>query len=253
MHTLAGFYASVANGTSYGVLAAAPDPALSLINGNVYLAAKKLRVMGSLALGASLTGAQLDAPSLRTLALPELYPGIAAAAVPDRYALNWYAGMGPFVQQNENFGIRVSVGGGAPSDNFGALWLTPQYQAAPQGPVTTIPFTATITAVKGQWVNGPLTPATQLAVGRYAVVGMEVVAANTLLCRLVFTGMDNAFRPGVVANTTYGRVGQSQFNRFGGLGAFGEFESTSVPSLDIFGIAAGAAAPVVYIDLIKSR
>lgn len=253
MHVLAGFYGSIANGTSYGVLPAVSDPALSLINGNVYLSGKKLKVLGGVALGASLAGVQLDAPSLRTLALPELYPGIAAAAVPDYYRLAWYGAYGPVVQQNENFGLRVSVGGGAPSDNFGALWLTPTFTPATVGPVTTIPFTATITAVKGSWVNGPLTPATQLAVGAYQVVGMEVVASNTFLSRLVFPGTDNSYRPGVIANTAYGRTGNRQRNRYGEMGSFGSFESTAIPSLDIFGIAAGAAAPVVYLDLVKTR
>lgn len=253
MHVLAGFYGSIANGTSYGVLAAASDPALSLMNGNVYLSGKKLRVLRSVVIGASLTGAQLDAPSLRTLALPELYPGIAAAAVPDFYRPTEYGQFGPVVQANENFGVRVSVGGGAPSDNFAGLWLAPQLTQPQGGPVTTIPFTATITAVKGSWVNGPLTPATQLAVGRYEVVGMVAVAANTFLARLTFPGMDNSYRPGVVAVTAYGRTSFNQAERFGGYGSFGQFESTAVPSLDVFGIAAGAAAPVVYLDLVKIR
>lgn len=252
MHVLAGFYGSIANGTSYGVLPGTVDPVLSLQNGNVYLSGVKLRVLGGVILGASLTGAQLDAPSLRTLALPEVYPGIAAAAVPDRYAISWYGGNGPVVQGNENFGLRVSVGGAAPSDNFGGLWLTPAYQPGQSGPVTTIPFTGTITAVKGQWVAGALTPATQLAVGTYQVVGMEVIAASTFLARLIFPGTSTQFRPGVVANTAYGRTGQFQYNRYGGMGSFGSFQSTAIPSLEIFGLAAGAAAPVVYLDLIKT-
>lgn len=252
MHILAAFYGSIANGTAYGILPAVPDQALSVMNGNVYLSGKKLRVLGSAAIGASLTGVQLDAPSLRTLALPELYPAIVGAAVPDFYRVSWFDQFAPSVQANETFGLRVSVGGGAPSDNFGALWLAPQLVGAQPGPVTTIPFTATITAVKGSWVNGPLTPATQLAVGRYQVVGMECVAANTFLARLAFPGGDNAWRPGVVANTTYGRTGTRQLNRLGGMGSFGSFDSTAIPSLDIFGIGAGAAAPTVYLDLVKT-
>lgn len=253
MHVLAGFYGAIANGTSYGVLPAIIDPVLSLQNGNQFLSGKKLKVIAGAVLGASLTGAQLDAPSLRTLALPELYPGIAAAAVPDRYALSMFGQYGPVFQPNENFGLRVSVGGGAPSDNFGALWLTPGYVAAQTGPVTTIPFTATIASLKGSWVAGALTPATQLAVGSYQVVGMEVIATGLFLARLVFPGTSTQFRPGVIANTTYGRVGQYQFNRYGGMGSFGEFESTAIPSLEVFGLAAGASAPVVYLDLIKTR
>jgi hypothetical protein len=252
MHTLVGFYDSIANGTSYGVLAAAVDPVMSLMNGNVYLANQKLRALGALVIGADLTGAQIDAPSLRTLALPEVYPGIAAAAVPDRYALSWWGTNGPVIQQNETFGLRVSAGGAAPADKFGLMWLAPQFQPAQSGPITTIPFTATITAVKGQWVTGALTPATILAVGKYQVVGAELVASNALAGRLAFPGVNNQFRPGVVANSAYGRVGQDQQNRYGRSGSFGEFQSTAIPSLEIFGLAAGAAAPVLYLDLIKT-
>lgn len=253
MHILAGFYGSIANGSVYTTLPGVADSVLSLQNGNVYISGRKLKVLAAAVMGASVTAAQLQAPSLRTLAFPEIYPPIVAAAVPDRYALCLPGIYGPQVQMNENFGLNVSVGGGAPSDNFGALWLTPSYVNATPGPVTTIPFTATITAVKGAWTLGAMTPGTQLAVGRYAIVGMEVTAANTWLARIATPGDASSFRPGVVANTTYGRIPYTPYNRYGALGSFGEFDSTAIPALEIFGLAAGAAAPTVWLDLVKVR
>jgi hypothetical protein len=253
MHILAGFYGSIANGSVYTAIPGAVDAALTLLPSSYYLSGQKIRLLAAAGLGASMTALQLDAPSLRVLALPEVYPAIAAAAVPDRYAFCFYGTNGPQIQANEGFLLKASVGGGAASDNFGALWLAPQFVNAPPGPSMTVPFTATITAVKGSWVLGALTAATTLPVGRYAVVGMEAVASNTWLARLVFPGSSIQFRPGVIANTTYGRVGQTQYNRFGGMGSFGEFDSTALPALEIFGLAAGAAAPTVYLDLIKTR
>ena len=251
MHHLACGFASIANGTSYGLVAGAVDSGLTLLPSSFYLAGKKQRLLQAAVMQTNLTAAQIDAPSLRNLGLPEIYPGIAAAAIPDRYAVAEYGPNGPQIQANEGFGVRISAGGAAAADAFFGLWITDGFKNAPPGPVTTVPCTAAITAVKGSWVMGALTPATTLQAGSWEIVGMELVASNSWAGRLVIPGSNNTMRPGVLAVTAYGRVGQTQNNRYGRFGSFGTFNSNQLPALEIFGLAAGAAAPVAYLDLVK--
>ena len=252
MHHLACFYASVTNGSSYAAVAGAVDSGLTLLPSSYYLSGKKLRVLAAAGLQTNLTALQIDAPSLRNLGLPEVYPGIAAAAVPDRYAIANYSVNGPSIQPNEGFIMRMSAGGAAAADGFGAMWVTAGFRNAQQGPVTTVPCTATITCVKGAWVMGALTPATTLQAGNWEIVGMELVASNTWAGRLVLPGNDIGVRPGVLAVTAYGRVPQEQYARYGRFGSFGSFNANQLPALELFGLAAGAASPVAYLDLVKT-
>lgn len=251
MHTLAGFYSSVPINSTYLALAAAIDQSLTISANNKYIFAQRLKLFQAMILGANVTNARADAPSLRALVLPQIYPVIAAAAVPDQPAVSLLADAGIVFQQNEEVTFDVSHAGAGADDVFGAMWLMDQFTPAPGGPVFTLYGTSTIVHVKGAWVLGAITLDQALPQGRYSVVGMDAVSANGLLCRLVFPGLSQ-WRPGVVCNAVYGRRSWFDKNRFGRFGAWGDFYNTAQPQIEVFGIAAGSVQVQVVIDVVKS-
>lgn len=250
MHILAGFFKNLVNGSVYAAIDGAVDQALTISANNKYILPAKWRVLRGWVNGTAVTAAQINAPSLRQIVLPELYPVDVAATVPSRPPLIDFQGYGPFIQQNEELGINASIGGGAASDNWAGLWLADKFTPAPGGPAFSVPYTAVITAVKGAWTLGAMTLSVTLPAGQYAVIGMSCVAAGTLFARLVFPGMSQ-WRPGCLVDNTYGNFSLYPTFRYGAMGLYGLFYQTSQPQLEIFGLAAGAAAPAGVLDLIK--
>lgn len=250
MFTLAGFYKSVALNAVYDSLNAAVDQSLTVSANNKYIFPLRFKVWQAAVMGNFVTAARLDAPSLRSLVLPQIYPVIVAAAPPDQPPVTWLGEYGPTLQVNEEVTIDVSHAGAGADDVFGAMFLSDQPSAAPGGPGYTLLGTATIVHVKGAWVLGALVLDQTLPSGRYAVVGFDAVSANAFLCRLVFPGLSQ-WRPGVVANAVYGRRSWADRNRFGRMGAWGEFMNTAQPQVEVFGHTAGSTAVTVLIDVVK--
>lgn len=250
MHILAAFAASIANGTTYGALSAVTDQALTVSSNSRYILPQRWRITKGYVQGPNLTAAQIDAPSLRNLGLPEIYPTVVGTAPPTLTALAEWDDMGPLVQQNEEVTVRISRGGADAQPVQAGLWMYDKFTPAPRGPVFTIPATAIITQVANAWVNGPLTFAVTLTAGRYAVVGMAVVANDVMLARLIFPGMSQ-WRPGVVVDAAYGNKKQPDPFRAGRMGLYGEFWNTAQPQIETFGLVAGSEAITAYLDLIK--
>lgn len=99
---------------------------------------------------------------------------------------------------------------------------------------------------------GALTFSQTLPVGRYQIVGMNVVCASSVFARLVFPG-GTSFRPGVVTNVSYGNLILGDPFRYGRLGSYGEFEFNVPPAVEIMGTAAGAQTATVILDVVKVR
>lgn len=254
MHTLAAYGASITNGTVYGQVVGVADGALTRDASNNYIMPANMQLLAAFVVGANLTAVQLQAPSLRNIAYPEIYPVEVAAptAIPTGYNIREFGQSGPRLVMNESLGVYVSVGGAAPAVVHAGLWLTDRYTPAPPGMVTTLVATATITAVAQAWVLGTLAFNTQLAAGEYAVVGMDVKGTQDSLARLVFPGSTN-FRPGCVVNQAYGNRGWQDAFRMGRMGLWGSFVFNSPPQLEVFGHTAGADSLTVYLDVVKTR
>lgn len=250
MFTIAGFYKPVAQNAVYDSLNAVTDQSQTISSNGKFIFPQRYKIVQAAVMGTALTNARLDAPSLRNLVLPQIYPVIVAAAPPDQPPISWLGDYGPTLQTNEEFTIDVSHAGAGADDIFAAVFLQDQGSAAPGGPAFTLYGTATITHVKGSWVLGPLTLDQTLPSGRYAVVGFDAVAANAFAVRLVFPGL-NQWRPGVIANASYGRRSWMDRNRMGRMGAWGEFFNTAQPQVEVLGHTAGSASVAVVIDVIK--
>lgn len=251
MYYLAGFYKSITAPATYSQVSAVVDQGLSIGSNGGYLLGSRMRVKAAHLLCVNGIAAQIAAPSLRNYALPEVYPIAAAATVPDSVAVMQLGPNGVLVPPNDEVSINASLGSTGATDTFGALWLTDKDAPAPGGPVVTIPCTSTLTLVKGAWVLGTLTFGTVLPVGNYAVVGMQVVGTACYLARLVFPGF-STYRPGVVCNKLYGDSPRDQYWRAGRAGLFGQFFTTQQPTIEVFGITAGAQTITVYLDVVKT-
>lgn len=253
MHTLAAFYkAAVTSGASYEQLPGVFDQSLSLDSQNRYIMPGNWEVLAHHVAGADLTAARLNAPSLRAMFLPELYPIRAAATPGTPNAPSYLHGQGPKLIQNEPLEVDVSHAVIAASAGWAAIWMAPQFVPAAQGRIQTLLFTASITAVAGSWTAGTMSPSQSLPAGEYEVVGMSCIAANTFYARLIFPG-GTVFRPGCLVQAALGDFLLDDFWRFKRMGSYGRFMNTAIPNLEILGDAAGAAAPQVFLDLVKIR
>lgn len=250
MHILAAFAASIANGTTYGALSAVSDQALTVSSNNRYILPARWRARLGYVQGVNLTAAQIDAPSLRNLALPEIYPTVVAAAPPTTPGYVDWGDTGPMIQQNEEVTVRISRGGADAQPVTAGLWLSPGMQPAPGGMVTTLVATATIVQVASNWVSGALTFATTVPAGQYAVIGMNVVANDVAFARLIFPGQSQ-WRPGCLVDAAYGNKIIPNVFRAGRLGLWGHFWNTAQPQIETFGLVAGSEAVTAYIDVIK--
>lgn len=253
MFHLAAFRSDLAISASYAQLAAVADAALTRNAANQYIMPANMRVIGAHAQGLTISRAQIQAPSLRMIAFPEIYPTIIGAltAVPDQQGFCDYADYGPRLLQNEAVGVYGSNSSGvATSPTVAALMITERRIPAPQGMATTIVATTTNTTVLDNWSLSTLTFETQLAAGEYAVVGMVAIADNSSYARLVFPGASN-IRPGVPVLDTYGEKQWHDNFRNGRYGLFGRFPFNNPPQLELFGSVAAATPATILLDVVK--
>lgn len=252
MHTLAALYKSVANGATYDDLTAVTDQALTVSANGKYILRNDQRIRLSHVSGVNLTAARIDAPSLRAFLLPEIDPTNPAATIPTRPPVVDYGDGGPLILRNEELTVEVSRGGADAQPVFAGLWITDKPTPAPRGQQFTALATGSNTLVLGGWSLGQLTFNQTLPAGRYAVTGLRVVCGDAAFARLVFPGQ-NDYRPGCIVDSAYSNFVQPSYFRNGALGKFGEFESTAQPSLEVFGLVAGAETLAAYLDLIRIR
>lgn len=242
-------YASVAQNASLTNLTPVTDPLVTIQNSRFIFPfnADIGCVLVNVPAG---TRARINTPSLRSVALPEIYPVRTTAAPGSNPPI-----MGPMwgtlkIPMNDEFGIDVSRGGAAAADSFAGIWYAPAKTMAPGGPVIPMRATFTITLAVGTWVVGNLAFDQSLPYGRYAVVGMQSTCAAAMFTRLAFPGQTQ-YRPGVPNVETYGDYVNPQVFRMGEFGLFGVFDSTAQPLVEVLGFTAGAQSGVLILDLIK--
>lgn len=193
---------------------------------------------------------RINTPSLRNIALPEMYPIKITADQGTNPVL-----IGPMwgtlrIPANDEFGIDVSRAGAGAGDCYAGIWYGQQRVPAPGGPAITMRATAALTLTNGTWVAGALTFDQSLPYGRYAVIGMHVTCNDGVFARLAFPGVSQ-WRPGVPCVEAYGSYVNPPVFRFGAFGLFGVFDSTAQPLIEILGNVAGAETPEILLDLVK--
>lgn len=250
MFSLVAGYESITNGAAYAEVNGVLDQSITLDAANRFAAPGNWQVMALYAMGINLTAARLNAPSMRSLILPEIYPANPTADVRDLDGPIIYGQRGPRFAPQEYFIVEVSRGGADAQPCLWGAWLGPDVSPAQVGPTFTAVCSASVTIVAGQWVLASLVFNQTLPAGRYQVVGMAVVCNDATFARMVFPGLSQ-YRPGVLVQDTYGDRPWSQAFRMGGMGVFGEFLHNAPPAIEVLGDTAGAETPTVYLDLIK--
>lgn len=252
MFHLASFYSSLALNSVYAQVNAVADGSLPRNGANQYILPANMRVLAAHGQGVSTSRLQIQAPSLRNTAYPEIYPINVAArtAIADQQKVQTYGDQGPRLLMNETVGLYGSEGAVGASPTNAALWLGERFEPIPPGPIITLVATATITLVDTAWTLGTLSFETQLAAAEYTIVGMECVSDNANYARLVFPGQVN-YRPGVPVQDTYGKMTSRDPFRMGRAGIFGRFQFNAPPQVEVFGAAAASTLGTYFLDVIK--
>jgi hypothetical protein len=237
---------SVAN---QNVPATATEQALSVSANNRYISPQKVKIFAAYAQNDTISGARVNAPSLRNLGLPSIYPLNATAAAVATGPMDYRISDEIEIQATEEFGVDASNGASTIDFAEAGLWFRNAIEPIPAGKRFTIEATASITGVRDAWVNGVLTLGQVLPYGTYGVIGMYAVGAAVTFARLVFP-FQSYWRPGCLAAPAYGGAEPLQMFRHGKLGLWGTFISTAQPSLEIFVTTAGATAMTVGLDLV---
>jgi len=236
---------STANEIAPGVI----DQGWTLNAQNRYIAQKKVKAFAATVMNDTITAARINAPSLRNLGLPEIYPTTVSNAPAASPAIAYWGANGPEIQATESFGLDTSNGASTVDKIHAGLWVRDTFDPIPAGKRFTITGIATITLLLDNWAAGTITLNQELPYGTYAVIGMACQCAASYLARLIFPG-NSWWRPGCPVVTTYGQFDQRELFRNGLQGQFGQFQSTQPPQLEVIGNAAGAQTAEVFLDLV---
>jgi hypothetical protein len=243
------FFKNLAASQVYAKVSATADPVLPQDQNGNFIPRANEQIFAAIVAGVGVTAAQINTPKLRQVTLPEIYPPNVSATLLNPPPFAWYDMYGPNINAVDPLAVGASTYGTGASDVFAALFSRPQKVTAPKGPVFVVPCTFSITTVKGAWVNGPIVFPTNLPYGSYSIVGMRVQTAGALAARLYIPGGAD-FRPGVICDGAYGNYQIDDYWQMGNAGLYGVFKSTAQPTLDLFGLAAGAQTGVCFLNLI---
>ena len=247
MWTLIGYTESQDSATLTGVAALA-DQHVRVSGDDITVPRALPTVIGSAALGTDITRAQLRSPSLRRVVNFEIMPIGRGAAEP---------GSPPAVVVFPNNPIPIvgdeSLNAFAAEDGVGATRSTVLVMLA-DGPVApvggeifTVRVTGATTLTANAWTNGALTFDQTLPVGRYQIVGARQESTGLQAFRFVFVG--GLWRPGWLGTDAAADI-LTPGQRYGGWGAWGEFDQLTPPTVDWLSNSADAAE-TGEIDLVK--
>lgn len=200
----------------------------------------------ALANDASVTRAQIQAPSLRVQANLDVEPVIAAAVFGTPPEQSFFPESPTKLVEDEALNFAILSDPAAAAAHYGLVWLSDGPQQPVTGEMFTVRATATIQQTVGTWTNGSITLSQVLPAGNYAVVGLRVRSTDGVAARLVFPATFN--RPGVAVVNALADL-DPYWTRFGRMGVFGQFPNTIPPTLDIVG--GTAAAQTLLLDLVR--
>lgn len=223
------------------------DPSMTVAGKNIQVPNYAPYLIGAWAMGATITRAQLQSPSLRRVVNQEIEPLNVAAAVANNFARYVYPESPIALDINEQVQALVAEGAAGAEQEYVLAWLSDGKIDAANGEIRTVRVTAAKTLVANQWTNGALVFDQVLPVGRYAIVGASFISADLIAFRFLFQA--STPRPGSIGKSAVNYV-EMVGQRYGGWGSWGEFDSTNPPTVDFLASAADASETGV-IDLVK--
>lgn len=248
MFTVIGFQESLAGSTAYKNLAAVADEHVRISGDYIYIPELN-NIVGKVVCGGSIADeGYLASPSLRAFALLDIGQ-IIAAVNPTSENPNVYNPSTPIpLVTDEGLELLLKETTTTSQIRTAAVWLSDGALSPVIGEIHTVQATATITSVVGSWVNGAITFRQTLPAGKYQLVGARCKCATGVAFRFVFVG--GIWRPGGLCTTAI-QYNDPAYQRFGGLGVWGEFEHFTPPTVEIIAGTAAAQSPELYLDLIK--
>ncbi len=246
-HTAA-YYESIDGGGVLHNIAGVQDQSLTVNGDNVRVPQEISNLAGAAALTAAttLTAAQVQSPSLRTLANPDISPAVNAVKFGDLPPMYDIFDNPQPLTPAEDLELLINSDNASATAEYGLIWLSDANTAQVNGQIFTVRCTAGITLSAGTWVNGNLTFSQNLPAGQYNVVGMRAEGANLVCARLVFPG--GAWRPGVPSVNAVGEKDHMRF-RGGKAGLWGTFTEDNPPTIDALGVT--DTSQTIFLDLIK--
>lgn len=197
--------------------------------------------------GATHTRAQLRSPSLRRINNFSIEP-LTLGIVPPANS-NAFIDYGNSIPLDINEGLEAWQNGNpAAAEQVSVCALIADGAVQPVSDKhIPVYFTASITMVAGAWAGGNITFDTELPVGKYKVIGANVVAAGAVAFRFIPVGASH--RPGGIASQLLTGIHQIPF-RDGWLGEWFTFDTNQPPQLELLGSAAGAVSVVGVMDVV---
>lgn len=263
MYVPIGYYAS-ANNQAAGVVADAPFVADGLFvpKNNHPVFSEDYEIVGATAVGASLTAAQLDSPTIDAFNPMQIYPinnALKNVANPNVMDLR----ASPIkVPLNEELKFQIAGGAGGAEPDLGVVWLRAAGGGAQDYPIQKSTLTnprflaigtCTLVFTAGVWsAQAAFNFTNPLRGGIYQVNAFWLVAANGLIYQINFPRMPmyqgRKIYPGNLCDQVYGnQIMRFGGNWLGGLGRFNSFEGFNVRVLA--NTTTGSAAYTGYADL----
>lgn len=209
-----------------------------------YILQQSAKIKAAMVMGATVSQAQINTPSLRRVSLPFVEPLLVGALPGSLPKFARYGDYGPTVEAIDEIAISASSTG-AGEREWAGLWCEFNPSTVLPLPTYTLGATGATTVVANVWNSVPLTLQQTLPAGNYAVVGLRVISATGVFGRLIFPG--GTWRPGVICSATEAQDDWSYF-RMGRFGVFGTFRSYALPTLEILCTGADTTQQV-YIDV----
>lgn len=241
---------SVDPASAFQAITAVPDPVLTTQGNDIRVPKTLPYLVGTAAMinDATLVRAEIQSPSLRSIFNIDIEPIVQGKILVNPQLADIMQGLAIPLVPDESLNAFVQSDPAAPALHYILAWLADGPLQPVKGNIYTIRATSAIALVANTWQNGALVFSQVLPAGNYSVVGMRARGANLVAARLVFVG--GTYRPGVPGVSAIGGL-DNEYQRFGGMGVFGNFDNTTPPTIDCLGDT--DAAQFYEFDLIKNK
>jgi hypothetical protein len=244
-HTLANF---IAIGTTADTDVTPVQDDIVLIQNSHFVPPQDIQLLYSAAMSATLSRVKLSTPKTRVVTNPFIRPIIGAVKPASNPNIADYR-LNPFhLRALEEISFLATSAIAMGTENLTivtGLQISPD--PMPPGDIFTLRGTSTTAAVANKWTSITVTWADNLPNGTYACVGSFHQSAQAQAHRLIFQGQN--WRPGGLSMTNLTDRTPDMFVK-GGLGVWGRFLQTAMPTPQVLCNAADAAHEV-YLDLIR--
>jgi hypothetical protein len=221
-------------------LTAIQDNILTIQNGHI-LPDVDMKLFMACGLAVDLTAMILVSPHLRQIVNPRVYPINASVTPPTRPQLVDRR-LNPWIMKAvEEFQVQVNVGGAADETIFSILLIGDRLEMVPAGEVYSLHGSGTTAASSGAWTSEPIVWDQNLPAGTYIAISSQVQSTNAVAHRWTFKGQ--FLRPGFLSVTSLTNITFPEWYN-GGMGAMGQFNTYTMPNLEVLCNAADAAHDV---------